>query len=322
MAKERTLYILKYLWQNADEEHPATTADILSALAEEGISINRHTIMTEIAKLQEFGVDVICVKSSPNRYFIGSRTLELPELKLLVDAVEASRFISAKKSHELVQKLCAMTSIHEAASLNRHLYVDGRVKSDNSALYYTVDLLHQAINSGRRIRFQYIEYTADKHKIHKHRGYVYELSPYALLWHSDCYYVLGFSEKHKKITKFRVDRIDKAELTDKAAVKRPARFNPVEYLKNIFAMYDGEMQTIRLKCDAGMMKVIIDRFGKSVSTIRTADGGFTAEVKVSVSPTFFGWIFGFGGKIRIVYPKNIVEDYIQTAQKAIACHEV
>ena len=317
-ARDRTLYILKYLWQNADEKHPASTADILNALAKDGINVNRRTITADIEELLDFGIDVICVKSSPNRYFIGERTLELPELKLLVDAVESSRFISEKKSHELVQKLCALTSIHEAASLNRHLYVDGRVKSDNQSLFYTVDLIHNAINSSRRIQFRYIEFTVQKRKVHKHKGYVYELSPYALLWHNDCYYVLGFSEKHQRITKFRVDRIDKAELTEKLSVKKPARFEPVEYLKNIFAMYDGEMQAIRLKCDADMMKVVVDRFGKGVSTSHAPDGGFYADVIVSVSPTFFGWVFGFAGKIRIVHPQTVVEEYIAAAKRAIA----
>lgn len=317
-VKDRTLYILKYLWENADEEHPASTADILTALAEVGINVNQRTIASDIEQLQEFGMDVIRIKSSPNKYFIGTRVLELPELKLLVDAVESSRFISAKKSHELVKKLCSLTSTHEAASLNRHLYVDGRVKSDNTALYYTVDLIHQAINSDRRIQFRYIEYTAENRKIHKHKGYVYELSPYALLWHNDCYYVLGCSEKHTKITKFRVDRIDSALITNTAAVRKPSGFDPVEYLKNIFSMYDSEMQSVRLKCDADMMKVIIDRFGYGVSTHTADDGGFFADVRASVSPTFFGLVFGFGGKIRIVQPQEIVDDYVNAAKKVIA----
>ena len=316
-VKDRTLYVLKYLWQNTDEDHPATTSDILAALADEGLSINRHTITTDIEQLQEFGIDVIYIKGSPNKYFIGTRQLELPELKLLVDAVEASRFISEKKSKELVEKLYAMTSIHQAKELNRYLYVDGKVKSDNKVLYYTVDLLHKAINDSKRNRFKYIEYTVDKKKVYKHNGYIYEFSPYALLWHNDCYYVIGYSEKHESVTKFRIDRIDKAELTDQSSVKKPSDFDINTYLKNIFAMYDGEMKSVRLKCDSDMMKVIIDRFGKNVSTTVYENGGFIADVKVSVSPTFFGWLFGFGGKIRIIAPQKIVNDYIAAAKSAI-----
>lgn len=317
-AKNRNLYILQYLWRYSDDNHPVTIADIIHYLAGKGISAERHTVSEDIRNLLAFGIDIVCVKSSPNQYFIGSRTLQLPELKLLTDAVEASRFISEKKSSELIKGLYEMCSAHQADELNRHLYVDGRVKTDNKQLYYTVDVLHTAINSGKKVHFQYFEYTLDKKKIHKHGGYVYEFSPYALLWHDDCYYVLGYSEKHQKITKFRVDRMDKAELTDKAAHSKPADFDPIAYMKSIFSMYDGEMKTIRLKCRRDMMKVIIDRFGADVSTTPCEDGTFLAEVEVSISPTFYGWLFGFAGKIRPVYPQSLVDEYIEMARKAIA----
>ena len=316
-TKDRTLYVLKYLWQNTDEEHPATTQDILATLADEGLSINRHTITTDIEQLQEFGIDVIHIKGSPNKYFIGARQFELPELKLLVDAVESSRFISDRKSKKLVRKLCSMASIYQAKDLNRNLHVDGKVKSDNKVLYYTVDLLHKAINESKRIQFKYVEYTTEKKKVHKHDGYIYEFSPYALLWNNDSYYVLGFSKKHATITKFRVDRIDKAEFLDKASVKKPLDFDINTYMKNIFSMYDGEMQTVRLKCDSDMMRVIIDRFGKDVDTTVYEKGGFFADVKVSVSMTFFGWLFGFGDKIRIVSPSNVVDEFISAIKSVI-----
>lgn len=315
--KDRTLYVLKFLWQNTDEEHPATVSDILAALAYEDIKIERHALVADIEQLIEFGIDVVCVKSSPNKYFIGQRSFELPELKLLVDAVESSHFISASKSRSLVGKLYDMASVHQAKELNRHLYVDGRVKSDCKTLYYTVDLIHRAINESKRIIFKYIEYTAEKKKVYKHDGCIYEFSPYAMLWHNDCYYVLGYSERHGKIVKFRVDRMEKGEMTDKSAVKKPAGFEPVTYLKNIIAMYDGQMETVRLKCTADMMKVIIDRFGKDVHT-EPCDEGFIADVNASVSPTFFGWVFGFAGKIRIIAPQSVTDEYIKAAKNAIS----
>ena len=315
-TKDRTLYVLKYLWQNSDEEHPATVSDILSALASEDIKVERHALVSDIEKLTEFGIDIVCVKSSPNKYFIGQRTFELPELKLLVDAVESSHFISATKSHNLVEKLYGMTSTYQAAELNRHLYIDGRVKSDCKTLYYTVDLIHKAIKEQRRIRFKYVEYTIEKKKVYKHNGCIYEFSPYAMLWHDDRYYVLGYSERHEKIVKFRVDRIAKAEATDIPSVKEPADFEPVAYLKSIIAMYDGKMETVRLKCTPDMMKVIIDRFGKDVFT-EPCDDGFVAEVKVSVSPTFFGWVFGFAGKIKSTSPQQVVNEYKSALGKAL-----
>lgn len=316
-AKDRTLYVLKNLWENSDEENPATVSDILSALASEDIKVERHALMSDIEKLTEFGIDIVCVKSSPNKYFIGQRTFELPELKLLVDAVESSRFISAAQSGRLVGKLCGMASTHQATELNRHLYIDGRVKSDCKTLYYTVDLIHKAINDRKRIRFKYIEYTAEKKKVYKHNGCIYEFSTYAMLWHDDRYYVLGYSERHGKIVKFRVDRIAKAEATDIPSVKEPADFDPVSYLKNIIAMYDGRMERVRLKCEADMMKVIIDRFGADVYT-ESLDDGFIVEVNVSVSPTFFGWVFGFAGKIKIVSPQSVAAEYKKALKKAIS----
>ena len=235
---------------------------------------------------------------------------------MAVDAVESSRFISASQSGSLVSKLYDMASVHQASELNRHLYVDGRVKSDSRTLYYTVDLIHKAINDRKRIRFKYIEYTAEKKKVYKHNGCIYEFSPYAMLWHDDRYYVLGYSERHEKIVKFRVDRIAKAEATDIPSVKEPADFEPVAYLKSIIAMYDGKMETVRLKCTPDMMKVIIDRFGKDVFT-EPCNDDFVAEVKVSVSPTFFGWVFGFAGKIKITSPQQVVNEYKSALGKAL-----
>ena len=317
MKKCRTLYVLKYLWRNTDEDHPVTTAGLLSALEADGITVNRHTVVKDIEQLEEFGIDVVRTKGSPNKYFIGTRTLELPELKLLVDAVESSRFISKKKSNELVKKLYALASTHQAAELDRHLYIDGRVKSDNKMLYYTVDSIHKAIHTGKRIRFRYVEYTADKKKIYKHNGYIYEFSPYALLWKDDCYYALGYSSKHNGIAKFRVDRIYNVELTVIPAVGKPADFKPAAYFNSIFSMYDGKMQFVRLKCDADMMKVIIDRFGQDIHTTQCENCCFVADVVVSVSPTFFGWVFSFGGKIRIVYPDSLVKEYRQALHSAL-----
>jgi predicted DNA-binding transcriptional regulator YafY len=316
-SKNHTLHILRYLWQHTDEDHHASTADIVSGLAAYGVSVNRHAIPAIVEELQVFGFDIIQQSGSPNRYFIGQRHFELPELKLLADAVGSSRFISEKKSQELVYKLCKLTSEHQAKALNRHLYVEGRVKSDNKTLYYTVDTLDTAINEKKRVTFQYIEYTAEKKKIHKHSGYVYEFSPYALLWHDDCYYVVGYSAKHQAITKFRVDRIDKCRLSEQFAVTKPTDFDPVMYLKNIFSMYDGEMQTVRLQCCGEMMKVILDRFGQDTHTQSCGDGTFIAKIRVSVSPTFFGWLFSLENHVRILSPDSVINAYRQALQKAV-----
>ena len=203
--KNRPLYILKYLLDNTDENHPAIINDILSHLEERGIHATRKTVATDLAELQDSGFDVICNKSRQNKYFIGSRSLELAELKMIVDAVQAAKFISQKKSLSLIEKLSSLASPYQAAELKRKLYVEGKAKTTNESVYYTVDLLHHAINHDNTVEFQYIRYSADKEKELKHDGAVYCLSPYGLVWNNDRYYVFGWSERHVKIVKFRVD---------------------------------------------------------------------------------------------------------------------
>ena len=190
------LLLQRYLYEHTDDQHPASVADILAFWQEHGIQAGRKSVYSAIEVLQSSGMDIVCVKSTQNQYFVGERLFELPELKLLVDAVESSRFIPAKRSRELVEKLCSLTSVHLAKELNRHLFVEGRIKSDNRALYYTIDTIHKAINCKRQIRFRYYEYTVQKKKVFKHNGCYYEFRPYALLWCSDNYYVLGHSERH------------------------------------------------------------------------------------------------------------------------------
>lgn len=317
----KTITVLRFLWENTDENNQATTADIIDGVGKLGVSIDRHTIKPIVNQLTELGIDVIENSGSPNKYYIGTRVFELPEMKMLIDAVEAAKFISASRSKELVSKITSLAGPTEAKELKRHLYIDGRAKSESKNLLLTVDTLHIAINEKRRVNFMYYDYNVEKKRVHKHRGYVYQLSPYALVWQDDFYYVLGFSERHQKMTKFRVDRIDKIELATTRSRKKPDNFEPVAFLKSIFSMYDGELQQIRLRCDSDMMKVIIDRFGKDVKTNSAGDNGFYADVEVSVSRTFFGWLFGFAGKIDIVSPKQVRDDYLSLAKTVVAKFE-
>ena len=194
-AKDRTLYVLKNLWENSDEEHPATSADILSFLASEDIKVERHALMSDIEKLTEFGIDIVCVKSSPNKYFIGQRTFELPELKLLVDAVASSKFITEKKSKELVAKLAKLASNSQADELKRNIIPEGRIKAGNENIYYIVDAVNAAINNGKQISFQYFCYNVRKQKAAKHDGEVYVFSPYYLIWNGDYYYAVGLNNR-------------------------------------------------------------------------------------------------------------------------------
>jgi predicted DNA-binding transcriptional regulator YafY len=313
--KSRILYILKLLYDKTDEQNPLSTVEIINYLASLGISAHRRTIAADMELLEEFGIDVITIKSTQNKYFIGNREFEFPEIKLLIDAVESSKFITPKKSEDLIKKLSRLTSQNQATELNRHIFIDKRIKPQNEEIYYIVDAIHTAIAENKQVEFKYYEYTQEKEKVYKNNGYVYRLSPYALSWSEDHYYVIGYCKKHGKISKFRVDRMAKTMISDKNSVPMPDGFNGADYAKNIFEMYDGETKTVELKCTNDLMKVIIDRFGEDVNTTSLGSNCFKAIVDVSISPTFFGWVFQFVGKMSIIAPHDVKKNYMEMAKR-------
>ena len=301
------LLLQQYLYEHTDDQHPVSVADILAFWQEHGIQAGRKSVYSAIEVLQSNGMDIVCVKSTQNRYFVGERLFELPELKLLVDAVESSRFITAKKSERLIEKLGKLTSESHARQLDRHIYMEGTAKPENECIYYSVDEIHNAIQDKRQITFQYYEYTPQKEKILKHNGYRYQFSPYALIWSRDCYYAVGWSEKHGKLAQFRVDRMVAVESSDQAAVCKPD-FDPAEYVRKIFGMYPDDLCTVELLCENEVMRSVIDRFGEEVSTVTADDGHFKAIVEVAPSPPFFAWVFTFCGKIQILGPAEVLDE--------------
>lgn len=317
MERNRKICIYKYLWDRTDEEHPATINDILTYLKDLGIDTTRKTVTADMTELQDGGFDVICNKGRQNEYFIGNRHLEVPELKLLVDAVQAAKFISVKKTYKLVDKLSAIASPYQGDILKRRLYVSGKTKTNNEQIYYIVDMLHTAIINETALQFLYIEYTADKKQIYKHDGQVYQFSPYDLVWSNDSYYVFGWSESHGKVIKFRVDRMDKLRESDQPYHAKPDDYNIKEFCEKVFMMYDGTPVTVTLYCDSSLMKAILDRFGDDVVTHKIDFSHFTVEVEVSASPTFFAWVFTYVGKMKILSPPNVVQEYAERLRSAL-----
>ena len=308
----RILHLFQFLYRNTDEMNPASVADILRFWELQGICSERKQVYKDIALLQDFGVDVIRIKSTQNHYFIGNRLFELPELKLLVDAVESSRFITSKKSGDLIRKLGQLTSNTQAEQLDRHIYMDGMPKPSNEAIYYIVDTIQSSIQSNQQISFQYYEYLPTKEKVLKHQGYRYQFTPYALIWNRDHYYVVGWSEKHMKLSQFRVDRMTSVEMMDQPG-HQLLGFEPAEYVQKVFGMYPDDLQMVTLFCENDVMRSIIARFGEGVRTEVVDDDHFQAIVEVAPSPPFFGWIFTFAGKIRILKPDNVLEEMRQMA---------
>lgn len=313
----RAILIMEMLYKYTDDEHPATSGDIKDYLAEKGIVVNRKTLAEDLQAVLDMDYGIVMQRSSPNKYFWGNRTFELPELKLLVDAVSSSRFISDRKSRQLIKKLQILTCAPEAEFLENHITATGHTKADNTKLYYIVDTITDAIIHKKKIQFKYYDYNGKKEKVFKHDGYTYMLSPYELYWNEDYYYVVGYSDKHGDIASFRVDRLYKPEKLAEKAVAKPPYFKVRDYADKIFSMYGGEEAKVTLECDDEMMKYIIDKFGIDVDTEPTSKGTFMARVTVIPSPTFYGWVFGFGGKIRIIGPEDAIAKFKSFADKVL-----
>lgn len=311
--KSRVLLTRTVLEKYSDEEHLLSTNDIIKILRQEyGISVHRTTLAKDIKRLTDSGMDINCVHSTQNKYYVESRRFQLPELKLLVDAVASSKFITEKKSYELIKKLGRFTSVYNQERLKRNIRAESRVKPDNECSFYIVDAINTAINKNKKISFKYFDYDVKKQKILRNDGNEYIFSPYCLVWNGDYYYVVGFSDKHKDTSTFRVDRIESApSVLNEDALPMPKDFNISDYFKTVFQMYDQRRRTVELKCTVDMMKIIIDRFGHEVKTRVLDSEHFKAVVTVALSPNFFGWLFGFGGKIKIIAPQNVKEQYIE-----------
>ena len=309
MIKSRMVVLAQMFYEHTDQEHPMTGQEILEYLKEHDVPANEKTLRGDIKLLQDLGLDIVKVISRPNLFYWGERQFELPELKLLVDAVASSRFITKKKSNALGKKLAQLASENQRKDLRRHIQATNRVKSENESIYYSVNTVNEAIGRRKKIRFQYTEFGPDLKEILRGDGEVYELSPYALLWNEDYYYVVGWSDKHKNVSVFRVDRMSRTEVMDEKAVKRPKGFNLDDYSMPIFDMFEGyERVPVELEVKNELAKYIVDRFGTKLKTQQVSDDHFTVTVEVSLSPPFYAWVFQFNGEMRILSPKNAVKE--------------
>ena len=301
--KQRPFRLLKYLYENTDEEHPISTTELVRIFVAEDAHAKRKTVKDDIDVLVGEGFDVVTVRGRNNSFFLGTRKFELPEVKLLIDAVSSSRFISAEKSETLINKLTDMVSRHQAEKVCRHLYTAEHVKADNKQIYYIVDAVTDAINEGKKIRFQYFDYDGKKEKCLRHDGSEYSVSPYALVWDDSHYYMCGYSDSKQMIVNYRVDRMCNTEIKDEKAVALPEGFSMDDYVRKQFHMFAGDETEVVLECRDDMMKYIIDQFGEEVETRKVSEDTFQAKVHVADSPTFYGWVFPFEGKIQIVEPE-------------------
>ena len=311
MIKSRMVILAQMFYEHTDEENPMTGLEILEYLKEHDVPANEKTLRGDIKLLQELGLDIVKIVSRPNLFYWGERQFELPELKLLVDAVASSRFITKKKSNSLGKKLAQLASENQRKDLRRHIQATNRIKSENESIYYSVNTLNEAISRRKKVRFQYTEFGPDLKEVLRGDGEVYELSPYALLWNEDYYYVVGWSDKHDNVSVFRVDRLCRPEILDEKAVKKPDNFTLDDYSTPIFDMFEGsERVTVKLEVKNDLAKYIVDRFGTKLETRRASDESFTIKVEVSLSPTFYAWVFQFAGGMQILSPKKAVNEML------------
>lgn len=315
----RLVYLYQILLKYTDAEHPLTTPEIRKLMMEKyGIFMHRTTVTTDIELLQSAGYEIISRRSRMKQYYVDANVFELPELKILIDAVESSKFITEKKSRALVQKLISMASEANAKKLKRHLHTSGRVRSDNEKGYYIVDAVNEAINAGRQISFYYADYDGRKKRILRNDGRPYTVSPFMLIWNGDFYYLVGWYHEKERISVFRVDRIEsQPEILDVKAKRPPRGFSAARYSKEVFRMYDAEeLQEVTLICEDSVMKGVLDQFGLKQKTWRVDENHFGTKVTVCASPTFFAWVFQWEGRVKIEEPGEAAEAYRKMLQGA------
>lgn len=310
--KLKALYILKILEEKTDDKHAISIPELIDELEKYDISAERKSIYRDIKILQDFGYEIFNSKSRElTGYYLAGRTFELPELKLLVDAVQASRFMTAKKSKELIAKLETLSSPYEAKQLQRQVYVSDRIKNSNESIYYVIDDIHKAMQENKQIRFKYYEWGADKKMHFRRDGKDYVVSPFFLLWKDENYYLVAYDDEAKIFKHYRVDKMTKLDVLEenRLGTQLAKTYNPATYVQQRFGMFSGQTSTVTLQFDQSMVGVIFDRFGKDISIRTRGEDCYTARVEVAVSTQFFGWLTGVAPKVTLVSPEDIVVKY-------------
>ncbi|MCR5540840.1 MAG: WYL domain-containing protein [Ruminococcus sp.] len=318
-TKARILFLEHYLTEHTDEQHMVTAEELMKICEDNGYKANRNTLRDDIAVLQEQSVDVIIDHVGKFKaFYIGMRLFESAEIKTLIDAVSSSRFITAEKSEALIEKLSQLTCKHDRQSLINSSVSSDRIKTESTGIFLTIDTVNTAINERKKISFQYVDYLPTKEEILRHEGKKYVVSPQALLWNDDRYYVPSYSEEKKGIIPFRIDRMRNVGIIDEQAFK-DHEFVPSEYSRKVLKMYDGDIpeKKVVIEADNKYLINVIDRFGEDVETKQLNEDRFSAQIFVKPSSTFFAWVFQFRGEVIITAPNDVKENYIKMLTNAV-----
>ncbi len=321
--KIKILYLMQAFLERTDKEHPMTVKDLQAYLSNAGISAERKTVYDDIENLRVFGLDIVNRREKPSGFYLAHREFELAELKLLVDAVQSSKFITSGKSRQLIRKLEGLASVHQARELQRQVWVENRVKSMNESIYHNIDQIHQAISSDRQICFQYCEWTLSKQLSLKRNGERYRISPWKMIWKDENYYLIGLDEKSGIVKHYRVDKMLKISLEAEARNGREffESFDEARFAAGTFGMFGGREEAVRLKFENRLVGVVIDHFGQSTMIIGKDENHFSIKVRVNVSGQFFGWLAGLGAGVEITSPENVRCEYRDYLKKALAHYE-
>ncbi len=317
--KLKLMYLQKILHEKTDEENGLTLAQIIDKLDAYGIKAERKSIYSDFEALRSYGMEIESTRGKNTTYYGISEGFQMPELKLLVDAVQSSKFITKKKSRELISKIEGLCSEHEAKKLQRQVYVSSRVKTYNESIYYNVDNIYTAIDSNKKIAFNYFEYTLQKTQKVKRDGEKYVVSPMALIWDNENYYLLGYENLQQR--HYRVDKMLKIDILDEVR-----DFNTVQafekedlalYSKRVFSMFSGETKRVRIRFSNILIGVVLDRFGNDIDIIKEDESNFYIDTDIDTSPQFFGWLTGLGSQAVILAPVTVKNQYIEHLRKTL-----
>lgn len=324
-TKLKLLYVKDFLDKQSDEEHPVSVEDINEMLLAKEIECERKSIYSDVKTLKEYGMDILSVRQPKTGYCVCSRDFELPELRLLIDAVQAANFITPKKTKELIKKIGTLCSVSQAKMLEKQVYIEKRHKCSNEEIYYNIDIINRAIQSGKRISFIYQKRqldTAENKVVTEEKEF--SVSPYAMIWSNDHYYLIANNQKYNNLMHTRIDRMKKVEILEERARKfsevspYKSYFDSADYSGKIFNMFSGDTQTLEMLCDNSMLEEIVDRFGNN-ALIRTGDDEtrFLVDTKCVISEGLVSWIMQFGGRIEVLEPASLREQ-VKTRAEEIA----
>lgn len=314
--KRKLLILTRMLEQKSDEEHPISIADMVEELARWDIAAERKSVYNDMEQLRELGLDVQFRNGRGGGWFLGERPFELAELKLLVDAVQSSRFLTERKSNALIKKLEGLTSVYQARQLQRQVYVDRRIKTMNESIFYNVDKLHAAIAANRIITFRYYEYNVRRERVARRNGARYRVTPFGLIWDSENYYLAAWDEALGELRHYRVDKMGDIIVSNLPGTPRGS-WTAEGYTRRHFGMYSGRPCRLQIRCDDALAGVVLDRFGQDVMLVPDGAGRFTVTVDVAVSPPLWGWLFGLGQGVEILSPQWAADEYRARLEQAL-----